>query len=214
MSNFSRHHGLQHPRLPCPSPSPGACSNSYPSSWWCHPTISSSVVPFSYLYSFLASGWRSLVGCSPWGRKESDTTEWLHFHFSLSCVGEGNGNALQCSCLENPRDRGAWWAAVYGVAQGRTRLKRLSSSSSRIFSNGSALHIRWPKYWSFSISPSSVYSGLISLRIDRFISLLSKGPSRVFSSTTVRKHQFFSAQPSLWSNSHISTWLLEKPYFD
>ena len=73
----------------------------------CHPTISSSVVPFSYLYSFLASGWRSLVGCSPWGRKESDTTEWLHFHFSLSCIGEGNGNPLQCSCLENPRDRGA-----------------------------------------------------------------------------------------------------------
>ena len=53
-------------------------------------------------------GWRSLVGCSPWGREESDTTEWLHFHFSLSCIGEGNGNPLQCSCLENPRDRGAW----------------------------------------------------------------------------------------------------------
>ena len=55
--------------------------------------------------------------------------ERLHFHFSLSCVGEGNGNPLQCSCLENPRDRGAWWAAVYGVAQSQTRLKRLSSSS-------------------------------------------------------------------------------------
>ena len=59
-------------------------------------------------------GWRSLVGCSPWGREESDTTEWLHFHFSLSCIEEGNGNQLQCSCLENPRDRGAWWAAIYG----------------------------------------------------------------------------------------------------
>ena len=70
------------------------------------------------------------MGCSPWGRKESDTTERLHFHFSLSCIGEGNGNPLQCSCLENPRDGGAWWAAVYGVAQSRTRLKRLSSSSS------------------------------------------------------------------------------------
>ena len=80
-------------------------------------------------------GWRSLVGCSPWHREESDTTEQLHFHFSLSCIGEGNGNPLQRSCLENPRDRGAWWAAVYGDAQSRTRLRRLSSSSSsRIYS--------------------------------------------------------------------------------
>ena len=78
-------------------------------------------------------GWRSLVGCSPWGCWESDMTERLHFHFSLSCIGEGNGNPLQCSCLENPRDRGAWWAAVYGVAQSRTRLKQLSSSSSSTF---------------------------------------------------------------------------------
>ena len=75
-------------------------------------------------------GWRSLVGYSLWGRWGSDTTERLHFHFSLSCIGEGNGNPLQCSCLENPRDGGAWWAAVYGVAQSRTRLKRLSNSSS------------------------------------------------------------------------------------
>ena len=75
-------------------------------------------------------GWRSLEGCSPWGREESDTTERLHFHFSLSCIGEGTGNPLQCSCLENPRDGGAWWAAVYGVAQSRTRLTRLSRSSS------------------------------------------------------------------------------------
>ena len=63
------------------------------------------------------------------GSRELDMTEQLHFHISLSCTGEGNGNPLQCSCLENPRDRGAWWAAVYGVAQSRTRLKRLSSSS-------------------------------------------------------------------------------------
>ena len=75
-------------------------------------------------------GWRSLVGCSPWDCYELDMTEQLHFHFSLSDTGEGNGNPLQCSCLENPRDGGAWWAAVYGVAQSRTRLKRLSSSSS------------------------------------------------------------------------------------
>ena len=75
-------------------------------------------------------GRKNLVGCSPWGCKESDMTEWLSFHFSLSCIGEGNGNPLQCSCLENPRDGGAWWAAVYGVTQSRTRLKWLSSSSS------------------------------------------------------------------------------------
>ena len=78
----------------------------------------------------LLPGKRSLVGCSPWGLEESDTTEWLHFHFSLSCIGEGNGSPLQCSYLENPRDREAWWAAIYGVAQSWTRLKWLSSSSS------------------------------------------------------------------------------------
>ena len=72
-------------------------------------------------------GQRSLKGCSPWGRWGSDTTERPHFHFSLSCSGEGNGNPLQCSCLENPRDGGAWWAAIYGVAQSQTRLKWLSS---------------------------------------------------------------------------------------
>ena len=77
-------------------------------------------------------GWRTLIGCSRWGRSESDTTERLHFHFSLSCIGEGNGNPPQCSCLENPRDGRAWWAAVYGVAQSQTRLKWLSSSSSRL----------------------------------------------------------------------------------
>ena len=76
-------------------------------------------------------GRRSLVGYSPWGCEESDMTEQRHFHFSLSCIGEGNGNPLQCSCLENPGDRGAWWAAVYGVAQSWTRLKWFSSSMHR-----------------------------------------------------------------------------------
>ena len=68
-------------------------------------------------------GRRSLVGYSPWDHEELDMTERLHFHFSLSCIGEGNGNPLPCCCLENPRDGGAWWAAVYGVAQSRTLLK-------------------------------------------------------------------------------------------
>ena len=75
-------------------------------------------------------GRRSLVGCHLWGCTELDTTEQLHFHFSLSCIGEVKSNPLQCSCLENPRDSGAWWAAIYGVAQSWTWLKRLSSSSS------------------------------------------------------------------------------------
>ena len=73
--------------------------------WW-HPT--------PVLLPGKSHGRRSLVGCSPWGRYASDTTERLHFHFSLSCTGEGNGNPLRCSCLENPRDKGAWWAAIYG----------------------------------------------------------------------------------------------------
>ena len=76
-----------------------------------------------------SQGRGSLVGCRLWGGTESDTTERLHFHFSLSCPGEGNGNPLQRSCLENPRDSGAWWAAVYGVTQSWTQLKQLSSSS-------------------------------------------------------------------------------------
>ena len=92
-------------------------------------------------------GRRSLVGCSPWGRWESDTTERLHFHFSLSCIVEGNGNPLQFSCLENPRDRGAWWAAVSGVTQSQTRLKRLSSSSSSSSSRLLLLQILFPIYF-------------------------------------------------------------------
>ena len=116
----------------------------------CHALIYS-VLFFFFIFSLIASNntlqrrrwhptpallpgkphaWRSLVGCSSQGHKEADTTELLHFHFSFSCTGEGNGNPLQCSCLENPRDRGAWWVSVYGVAQSRTQLKRLSSSSS------------------------------------------------------------------------------------
>ena len=102
-------------------------------------------------------GRRRLVGCSPWGREESNMTERFHFHFSLSCIGEGNGKQLQCSCLENPRDGGAWWAAIYGVAQSRTQLKRLSSSSSSLYIKNISLlqHpscgrllIWWP-LWSF-----------------------------------------------------------------
>ena len=90
-------------------------------------------------------GWRSLVGCSPWGHEESDT--YWATSLSRSCIGEGNGNPLQCSCLEDPRDGGAWWAAIYGVAQSRTRLKWLSSSKDRIW-DYSLIRITWVMYYS------------------------------------------------------------------
>ena len=101
-------------------------------------------------------GWRSLVGCSPWGREESDMTERLHFHFSLSCIGEGNGNPLQRSCLENPRDGGAWWAAVYGVTQSRTRLKRLNSSSRYVLTSMCASEIAANIYFEINIDSQGV----------------------------------------------------------
>ena len=77
-------------------------------------------------------GWRSLVGHSPWGHEESDSTEQLHFYFSLSCIGEGNGNPLQCSCLENPRDGGAWWVAIYGVGHDWSDLAAAATVESRL----------------------------------------------------------------------------------
>ena len=86
----------------------------------CHLLAAMQWHPTPVLLPGKSHGQRSLVDCSPWGHEESDTTERLHFHFSLSCIGEGNGSPLQCSCLENPRDGGAWWAAVYGVTQSRT----------------------------------------------------------------------------------------------
>ena len=138
MSNSLRHHGLQHARLPCPSPTPGACWNSCPSSWWSHPTISSSVVPFFCLQPFPASG-----------------------SFSMNHFFASGGQSIEASSSASvlPMDVQVW-------------------------------------------SPLG-WTGWISLQ--------PKGLSRVSSITTVQKHQFFSAQLSLWSNSHIHTWLLEKP---
>ena len=131
-------HGLQHARLPSPSPPPRAYSNSCPSSWWCHPTISSSVIPFSScLPSFPASG-----------------------SFQMSQFFTSGGQSIEASASVLPVNIQDWFPL-----------------------------------------------GLTGL-----ISLQSKGLSRVFSNTTVQKHQFFGTQPSLWSNSHTHTWLLEKPY--
>ena len=121
-------------------------------------------------------GRRSLVGCSPWGHEELDMTERFHFHFSLSCIGEGNGNPLQCSCLENPMDGGASWASIYGVAQSRTRLKRLSSSSSSVYMSISISQFIPP-----SPSPLGIY--MLVLYIFLAISALQISQSISFFST-------------------------------
>ena len=138
-SDSLRPHGLQHARLPCPSPTPGACSNSCPLNRWCHPTISSSVVPFSScLQSFPASG---------------------SFPVSRFFTSDGQSIGISASTSVLPMNIQDWF----------------------------------PLGWT------------------GWISLQSKGLSRVFSNTTVQKHQFFSTQLALWSNCHIHTWLLEKP---
>ena len=159
--------------------------------------------------------WAAVHGVAKSWTRVSEFTFTFHFHFSLSCIGEGNGNPLQCSCLENPRDGGTWWAAIYGVRQSWTRLKQLSSSSMsiesvmpsnhfiicrplllpsifsiiRVFSNDAALCTRWSNYWSFnfSISLSNEYSGLISFRIDWFDLLAVRGTLKnLFQRTTPR----------------------------
>ena len=89
------------------------------------------IAPHSSTFAWKIPWMEEPGGLQSMGLLESDKTERLHFQFSLLCIGEGNGNPLQCSCLENPKDRGAWWAAVYGVAQSQTRLKQLSSNSSK-----------------------------------------------------------------------------------
>ena len=136
MPDSLRSHGLQHARLPCPSPTPRACSNSCPSSWWCHPTISSSVIPFSScLQSFPASG-----------------------SFPMSQFFTSGDQSIGASASVLPMNIQDWFP----------------------------------------------------LGLTGWISLQSKGLWRVFSNTTVQKHQFFSTQLSLWSNSNIHTWVLEK----
>ena len=138
VSDSLQPHGLQHARPPCPSPTPGVYSNSCLLSRWCHPTISSSVIPFSYLRSFPTSG-----------------------SFQMSQFFESGGQSIGASA-------------------------------------------------SASVLPMNI-QGWFPLGLTGLISLQFKGLSRVFSSTKIWKHQFFGTQPSLWFNSHICTWLLEKP---
>ena len=118
-----------------------------------------------YLEKAMATHPSTLAWRIPWAEEsgrlqsmESDTTERLHFHFSLSCIGEGNGNPLQCSCLENPSDGGgACWAAVYGVAQSRTRLKRLSSSSSSMVYHRILNIVLCAVQWELLVYPLYIY---------------------------------------------------------
>ena len=131
-------------------------------------------------------GRRSLVGCSPWGWEESNMTEQPHFHFSLSCIGEGNGNPLQCSCLEYPGDGEAWWAAVYGVAQSRTWLKRLSSSSS-------------------FMSYKAIFR---SITYNWYRSTLNRHKSEFKSSTVLVVGQ--NREPRNRPHTHIPSWFLTK----
>ena len=158
-------------------------------------------------------GQRSLEGCSPWGRWGSDTTERLHFLFSLSCIGEGNGNPLQCSCLENPRDRGAWWATVYGVVQSRIWLKWLSIAYTHIYHG--FIHSRyWPgfesllKIWNIilyaTILNSNLHSSLPSIHLTEIILFL-----RTFLTYTVvfkLRGWYVNCGPSAYTMNPLHIW--------
>ena len=216
MSDSLRPHESQHARPPCPSPTPRVHSNSCPSSRWCHPAISSSVVPFSFcLQSFPASESFPISQLFTSGGQiigESASASVLPMNlFSHSVVSDSLWpHGLQhtrLSCL-SPFPR----AFSNSCPSCHPLLLPSIFPRIRVFSNESFLLIRWPKYWScsFSISPFNENSGLISFRIDWLISLQSKGLLRVFSSTSIQQHQFFDSQPSLWSSSHIHTWLLGK----
>ena len=123
-----------------------------------------------------SQGRRSLVGCIPWDREATLRSERLHFHFSLSCTGEGNGNPLQCSCLENPRDGGAWWAAISGVAQNWTRLKRLSSSHKYIMVSQIFFCASGSWHTSFILPKMSIPSSLSGFTLQLKTAFLEKPP--------------------------------------
>ena len=139
---------------------PGPCMFLKSHLYSCLSSREKAMQPTPVLLCGKSHGWRSLVGCSPWGCEESDMTERLHFHFSLSCIGEGNGNPLQCSCLENPRDGGAWWAAVYWVAQSRHDWSDLAAAAVALFKSLSLLDSHRCRCLSLKPSPTSPTSFL------------------------------------------------------
>ena len=130
------------------------------------------MAPHISTLAWKSHGRRSLVGYSPWGLEESDTTERLLFHFSLQCIGEGNGNPLQCSCLENPRDRGDWWAAIYGITQSQTQLKRLSRAAV------ANLYLTFCEPMHCSLPGSSVHGILPARILKRVAIFFSRGSSQ------------------------------------
>ena len=236
MSDSLRPHGLQHSRLPCPSSTPRDCSNSYPLSQWCHPTISSFVVPFSCLQSFPTSGsfpvsqFFTSGGQSMELQLQHQSFQWIFRVDFLSVSSVQLFSHVQHFVTP-------WKAARQAslfITNSQSLLKLISIESVmpsnhlilcypllllpsifpsiRVFSHESALHIRWPSIGassSASVLPMNIQDWF-SLGLTGLISLLSSGLSRVFN-TAVQNHQFFGSKPSLWSNSQIHTWLLEKP---
>ena len=183
-----------------------------------------------FLTSLICIGQAQCGGDKTYEKRKSRQTETSHLRSAHPCVSLHFASVAQSSLtlcdpmdcstsgfpvyhqlLEPAQTLGLWVGDAFQPSYlCRPLLLPSIFPSIRVFSNESVLCIRWPKYWSFSISSSNEYSGL-TLGLTGLISLQSKGLSRVFSNTTVQKHQFLGAQPSLWSNSHIQTWLLEKP---
>ena len=221
VSDSLRPHESQHARPPCPSPTPGVHSDSPPSSQWCHPAISSSVIPFfscpqslpasksfpmSQLFAWHgqstgASALASFLAKKSQGGSPSEWTGWISLQSKgLSRVFSNTRSLFKLMSIESVMP------SSHLILCRPLLLLPPISPSIKVFSNESTLHMRWPKYWSFSFSiiPCKEIPGLISFRMDWLDFLV------VFSNTTVQTHQFFGAQLSSQSNSHIHTWPLEK----
>ena len=184
MSDSLWPHESQHVRLPCPSPTPRVHSESHPSSWWCHPAISSSVVPFS--------------SCPQ----------------PLPAAAPAAKSLQSCPTLCDPIDSSPPGSAVAGILQARTlEWVAISFSSIRVFSNESTLHMRWPKYWSFSFSiiPSKQHPGLISFRMDWLDLLAVQGTLKSLLQHHSSKASILQHSAFFIVHFHIHTWPLEKP---
>ena len=221
MSSSLRPHGLQYTRLPCPSPTPGACSNSCPLSRWCHSTISSSVISFSsFLQSFPASGsfpksqffasGGQSIGASA-SVQFSSIQSVSHVQFFATTWTAAHQASLSITNSPNLLKLMSIKSVIHPTIS--SSVVPFSSHLQSFLATGSILINQFITSGGqiIAVSASNEYSGLIPLQLTGYNSLQSKGLSRVFTNTTVQKHQFFSAQLSLRSNSHIYMWLLEKP---